>query len=288
MRDGSSSVVSSDFTWSGYLLGFSLSGFFDGILLHQILQWHHLLLGLEGEAFRDLRVQILADGLFHALMYVVAAIGLWLLWRGRAGLAMPGGGRRLLASGAIGFGVWHILDGVLSHWIIGLHRIRMDSPNPLFWDLAWFILFGLVPLAFGLWLRRRDHHGDHHGGGGTLRRATAAAALVTLLIGAAGSYAALPPQDRRPAQARAPDWAQDRPPDRQVLAFFPAADAAEVFAAAAALDARIVWSDHSGALWTLALPAKASGFALYRHGAWLVGDSVIGGCLTWTRSPQLL
>lgn len=27
----------------GILLGLSLGGFFDGILLHQILQWHHLL-----------------------------------------------------------------------------------------------------------------------------------------------------------------------------------------------------------------------------------------------------
>lgn len=25
------------------VLGFALSGFFDGVLLHQILQWHHLL-----------------------------------------------------------------------------------------------------------------------------------------------------------------------------------------------------------------------------------------------------
>ena len=25
------------------VLGFALGGFFDGIVLHQILQWHHLL-----------------------------------------------------------------------------------------------------------------------------------------------------------------------------------------------------------------------------------------------------
>src|SRR5687768_8252330 len=30
------------FRW-GAVLGFALGGFFDGILLHQILQWHHLL-----------------------------------------------------------------------------------------------------------------------------------------------------------------------------------------------------------------------------------------------------
>jgi hypothetical protein len=43
--------------WAGYLLGLSLGGFFDGILLHQIA----------------------ADGYFHALVYVISASGLWLL-----------------------------------------------------------------------------------------------------------------------------------------------------------------------------------------------------------------
>jgi uncharacterized membrane protein len=71
------------FTWSGYLLGFALGGFFDGILLHQILQWHHLLVGVEGEAFSSMRVQVLADGLFHLLMYLIAIVGLTMLWRSR-------------------------------------------------------------------------------------------------------------------------------------------------------------------------------------------------------------
>ncbi|PZN29727.1 MAG: DUF2243 domain-containing protein, partial [Proteobacteria bacterium] len=67
-------------TWAGYLLGFALGGFFDGILLHQILQWHHLLLGVDAEPLQDIRVQILADGLFHLLMYGIALVGLWALW----------------------------------------------------------------------------------------------------------------------------------------------------------------------------------------------------------------
>jgi uncharacterized membrane protein len=29
--------------WGGFWLGFALGGFLDGIILHQILQWHHLL-----------------------------------------------------------------------------------------------------------------------------------------------------------------------------------------------------------------------------------------------------
>lgn len=47
----------------GLALGFGFGGFFDGILLHQILQWHHLLSGLEGARW-DIRVLIMTDGLF--------------------------------------------------------------------------------------------------------------------------------------------------------------------------------------------------------------------------------
>src|SRR5919112_322861 len=67
-------------SWTGYVLGFALGGFFDGILLHQILQWHHLLSAIDGG---DIRFQVAADGYFHALMYGVAAVGLWLLWASR-------------------------------------------------------------------------------------------------------------------------------------------------------------------------------------------------------------
>lgn len=62
--------------WIGYgsLLGLALGGFFDSILLHQILKWHHLLSLVPG--IDDMRLQILWDGYFHVLMYVLAAVAL--------------------------------------------------------------------------------------------------------------------------------------------------------------------------------------------------------------------
>lgn len=140
--------------WAGFLLGFALAGFFDGILLHQVLQWHHLLIELRSPPFQDRSVQILADGLFHSLMYVLAALGLWLLWRARREFAETGSDRLALAWALVGFGVWHILDAVVVHWLLGLHHIRADSPNPLFWDLLWFFLFGVLFVAAGWRLQR--------------------------------------------------------------------------------------------------------------------------------------
>jgi len=257
MDEGSTS----HFHWSGYLLGFGLGGFFDGILLHQILQWHHLLAGLQGETFRDIRVQILADGLFHALMYVITALGLWLLWRARREFGAPGADRMLFADLLIGFGVWHIVDGVVSHWVTGIHRIRMDSANPLVWDLIWFIAFGTVPLVTGVMMRRA--------GPGTRARGPIAAALVAAAVLVSGVVSALP-----------------SPNVSQVMVYFtPGTTPQQVFAAAAAVDARVVWSDASGALWAFHLSHSCCSFDLYRHGALFVGNSLFPvGCLAWSRA----
>ena len=70
-------------TLAAGVLGFALGGFFDGILLHQVLQWHHFLSLVPGESLRDIRAQILADGMFHVAVYIITAIGLWMLFAGR-------------------------------------------------------------------------------------------------------------------------------------------------------------------------------------------------------------
>ena len=240
------------------VLGFALSGFFDGVLLHQILQWHHLLSLVEVEAVRSLRVQILADGLFHALMYVVAVAGLILLWRARSGLAAPDGSRRLWSGVLVGFGAWNVVDVGLFHWILGIHHVRLDVPDPVVWDAAWLIVFGLAPLAAGgLVVGRRRRAGPAH--------LFSVGALLALLVGS-GVWGLRPP----PAGA-----------DTLVL-FRPGAD---VLSAAAAVDARLVQMDASGAVAILRLPAGASSWRLYRHGALLVQGAGPAGCLNWSRRP---
>lgn len=155
---------------AAFWLGFALGGFFDGVLLHQILQWHHLL----SATGADLPVQILADGLLHAAMYGVALVGLWLLWRARAALQAPGAGRVLAGFALLGFAAWHAVDAVLSHWLLGLHRIRMDVPQPLLWDIGWLLAFGALPAIAGVLLLRRR-------GAGPAAPGLAAALLLAIL-----------------------------------------------------------------------------------------------------------
>jgi len=240
---------------AGLALGFGFGGFFDGILLHQILQWHHLLSGLE-DARRDIRTLIMADGLFHLLMYAIAAAGLWLLWRSRTGQ----GDRHLLSHLLIGFGSWHVVDSVLSHWLLGLHRIRMDVENPLFWDLLWLGVFGLVPLAVGWWLRRAQ---------GTGRQRSATLPSLALLVAGSGLLAALPPSSSSTA----------------VVLFHPAISEAGALAAIQAIDGRLVWADTSRQLWAIDVSSGGSASKLYLHGAiWVSSTLLPAGCLAWTKA----
>jgi len=71
------------FVAAGVLLGVGLGGFVDGIVLHQILQWHHMLTA-EGSfpptSVDGLKDNTLWDGLFHAFTWLATATGLALLW----------------------------------------------------------------------------------------------------------------------------------------------------------------------------------------------------------------
>lgn len=250
------SIFSPRLTWSGYLIGFGLGGFFDGILLHQILQWHHLLSLMDGVG--DLRNQVLFDGLFHALMYAVAGAGLVILMRSRAAFGEQGSSRWFLGSVLLGFGVWHVTDSLLSHWILGIHRIKIDSPNPLFWDLLWFALFAIGPLFAG-WMLRRG--GGSNGGG---RRNTAMVAGMTALVVASGIWAARPPEDSSSA----------------IAIFRPGMSDGAIFNAIAASDGQLVWK--SRGIWAIRWDEGGRSLALYREGALLVSNGFVGaGCLAW-------
>ena len=249
------------------VLGFALGGFFDGILLHQVLQWHHFLSLVPGETWREARMQILADGLFHVAVYAIAASGLWLLWRARGGLAAADG-RRMLGAALLGFGIWQVVDVAGFHWAIGIHRIRVDVPDPLAWDLGWLAAVGLPPLLAGLWLRRSAAGGPPARGGGDGR---AVAATLALAVLGAAPLASLPPAGTAASAT--------------VVLFRPGLGLEGAFAAVAAADGRVIQADASGELLAVELGPEASVWRLYRHGALLVGvPGLAAGCLAWTKA----
>ncbi len=252
-------ATSRRYLWSGYLLGFALGGFFDGILLHQILQWHHLLSTISPD---DIRFQVAADGYFHALMYVIAAAGLWLLWASRSDPRASG--RLLSGSILIGFGAWHVIDTLLSHWLLGIHRIRMDSPNPLFWDLLWLGLFGIVPLIIG-WASAGPRDEDDRP---PPRGQTVIRSLAALLVCGTGALALWPPRGN----------------EFTTVLFAPGTSQGRIFEAIAAVNGELMWTDRSGELVVIRIPEEQSGLRLFGQGAILVsGAGLPPGCFNYAK-----
>jgi len=144
---------------AGVLLGLGLGGFFDGIVLHQILQWHHMLTsaGYSDRTVGGLEVNTLADGLFNASTYLMTIIGIALLWRAGQHRDVPWSLPTFLGSILFGAGAFNLVEGVINHHILGIHHVK-SGPNELAWDLG-FLLLGAV-LAITGWLLARTGQQD--------------------------------------------------------------------------------------------------------------------------------
>jgi uncharacterized membrane protein len=253
-------------TRAAFVIGVALSGFFDGILLHQVLQWHHLLSLVPGETFRDLRTQVYADGLFHVAIYAVAVAGLCLLWRSRRDLARPDSTRPLIGGALLGFGAWNIVDVGFFHWILGIHRIRVNVPNPMVYDLAWFVLLGVAISCIGLRLLRRADGGGPRGPGHAAAAGLAVALIGAVLIG------------NMPAAGGS-----------TLVVFRPDVGPARAINAIIGARGAIVMIDPDGGFAVVRMAAGESTLPLYRAGALLVTRSpALAGCLAYTRPFSLI
>lgn len=137
---------------AGFLLGLGLGGFFDGIVLHQMLQWHHMLTsaGYPADSLRNLEINTLADGLFHASTYVFVLAGLLILWRRARRAHAPWSGKLLLGAMLMGFGAFNMVEGVVNHHLLGLHHVNELVPRHqwIYWDLG-FLAWGAAMFVGG-------------------------------------------------------------------------------------------------------------------------------------------
>ena len=145
---------------AGILLGLGLGGFFDGIVFHQLLRWHHLVCSTETcvpATIADYERATFQDGMFHALCWLLTTAGVVRLVTARAPLPTP---RPVLAWSMVGWGVFNLVEGTIDHLLLGIHHVR-PGPNQLAWDLA-FLAWGAAFVVIGYVLSRppRQDHGQ--------------------------------------------------------------------------------------------------------------------------------
>ena len=140
----------------GLLYGVGLGGFVDGIVLHQMVQWHHMVSDTEEHpvtTLAGLEVNTLADGFFHLVtwLFVLAAslvtLRLWQQGRLAPSFTFHVGG--LL----VGWGLFNLVEGTIDHLVLGIHHVRDDLGGPLSWDIG-FLVLGALLVGAGMLLQR--------------------------------------------------------------------------------------------------------------------------------------
>jgi uncharacterized membrane protein len=145
-------------TISGILLGLGLGGFFDGIVLHQILQWHHMLSHTSEyptNTIAGLEMNVLADGLFHAATYVFTIAGLVVLWPVLDQPERVWSRRGFVALLILGWGIFNVVEGIINHQVLQIHNVREDVGNKLAWNVG-FLVVGTLMVLIGWGIYRRS------------------------------------------------------------------------------------------------------------------------------------
>ncbi len=137
----------------GLLVGAGLGGFLDGILLHQVLQWHQMLTSrLPPVTLQNVELNMRWDGFFHAGTWALTAAGLWLLWREWRAGRQPPTATALAGALLAGWGGFKLVEGLANHHLLGIHHVR-HGPDELAWDLG-FLVIGVLLAAGGAALLR--------------------------------------------------------------------------------------------------------------------------------------
>jgi uncharacterized membrane protein len=143
-------------TAAGILFGLGLGGLFDGIVLHQLLQWHHMLSSwYPVNTLENLQLNTRWDGIFHSATYVFVLIGLFLLWRAAHRTHLSWSTKLLSGTMLLGFGIFNAVEGIIDHHWLGIHHVNETVARDQWhlWDNG-FTIWGVAMIAAG-WLIMR-------------------------------------------------------------------------------------------------------------------------------------
>ncbi|MBV8883993.1 MAG: DUF2243 domain-containing protein [Chroococcidiopsidaceae cyanobacterium CP_BM_RX_35] len=133
---------------AGVVLGIGQAGFFDGIVFHQLLQWHHMFSSVKTDAtLAGMELNTIGDGLFHAFDWLMTLLGIFLLWRAGKRQDVIWSTSAFVGSLLIGGGLFNVVEGLLDHQILGIHHVK-PGPNVVAYDIG-FLTIGALMVVVG-------------------------------------------------------------------------------------------------------------------------------------------
>lgn len=141
------------------VLGIGLGGFIDGIVLHQILQWHEMLTNkLPADTLVNKSINMFWDGIFHLFTLITTIIGVFLLWNLLHKENINTSKYLLWGGLSMGWGLFNLVEGIIDHQLLKLHNVREWSTNQELWNYG-FLAFGLLLVILGwYWQKKGSQH----------------------------------------------------------------------------------------------------------------------------------
>jgi uncharacterized membrane protein len=113
---------------AGLVIGVGLGGFADGIVLHQIAQWHNMGSGvLPPVTMEAMSQNMVWDGLFHAATWITTLLGVYLLWSAAREGTVVASASQFTGEMLCGWGAFNLVEGIIDHHLLGIHHVR-DMP----------------------------------------------------------------------------------------------------------------------------------------------------------------
>lgn len=133
---------------AGIFLGIGMGGFFDGIVLHQLLQTHNMLSAVVPKtSIPNMEINMFWDGLFHALTWTMTLVGIALLWRAGRQRDVAWSGKALTAAMFLGWGLFNFVEGLIDHILLNIHHV-IERLGQSVYDYA-FLASGIVFMVAG-------------------------------------------------------------------------------------------------------------------------------------------
>ena len=142
-------------TAAATVLGIGIGGFIDGIVFHQILQWHEMISNqIAPVTYIAKSVNMFWDGIFHAFTLMVTITGIVLLWKLLKRNNIDRSGNLLVGGLLLGWGLFNFLEGIADHQVLKLHNVREVTTNKEAWNLG-FLAFSIVLIILGLLISKQ-------------------------------------------------------------------------------------------------------------------------------------
>jgi len=136
---------------AAFLIGLGMGGFVDGIVLHQILQWHNMVSNWIPPTTMDaMRINMVWDGMFHAFVWLTTFAGILLLWKAAYERETIPSFRAFAGQMLLGWGIFNLVEGIVDHQILQIHYVR-QVPEYQVYNLTFLAVGGILFTVIG-WL----------------------------------------------------------------------------------------------------------------------------------------